>query len=111
MPAEPIPADPGWDGDPAWSRPDPVSAEDREAWLDHLAAQDEPFDPEEWLDPEGPLGARDRLEAHVAARKLAMVAELTGGPLFGAAAEESDPPSSRAGVPAGGAGADAGGVG
>ena len=76
MAAEPVPADPGWDDDPAWSRPDPVLAEDREAWLDHLAAQDEPFDPEEWLDPEGPLGARDRLEAHVAARKLAMVAEL-----------------------------------
>ena len=124
MPQEPVPADPGWDDDPAWSRPDPVPAED------------EPFDPEEWLDPEGPplgedeltpeelagiqnpafgpgtaldvmpgcpelalfadaaagaddsfngvsddelvgvLGAWDRLEAHVAARKLAMVAEL-----------------------------------
>jgi len=29
-----------------------VSAEDREAWLDHLAAQDEPFDPEEYPGPE-----------------------------------------------------------
>ncbi len=53
----------GWDDDPAWSRPDPVSAEERDAWLDHLAAQDEPFDPEEWPDPEDgvPLPGEDVL--------------------------------------------------
>ena len=28
MPPEPAPADPGWDDDPAWSRPDPVSEAD-----------------------------------------------------------------------------------
>ncbi len=34
--------------------PDPMSAQEWEAWLDHLAGQDEPFDPEEYPDPDGP---------------------------------------------------------
>jgi len=34
MPPEPAPADPGWDDDPAWSRPDPMTAEELEASLD-----------------------------------------------------------------------------
>ena len=61
MPGEPVPADPGWDEDPAWSRPDPLPAAEREAWLDHLAARDDPFAPEEWLDPEDcvPLPGED----------------------------------------------------
>src|SRR5271165_1309216 len=77
MPSEPAPADPGRDkprpgtppgpeqapppGDPVgdgWepviTRPDPMSEEEREAWLDALAGQDEPFDPEEYPDPDGP---------------------------------------------------------
>jgi Domain of unknown function (DUF222) len=54
MPAEPVPADPGWDDDPAWLDRDPVTAEDREAWLDRLAELDEPPDPEEYWDPDGP---------------------------------------------------------
>ena len=33
------------------TRPDPMTEEEREAWLDDLA---EPFDPEEYPDPEGP---------------------------------------------------------
>ena len=44
MPPEPVPVDPGWDDDPAWSRPDPMTPEEREAWLDHLAEADEPPD-------------------------------------------------------------------
>jgi len=36
-----------WDEDPAWSRPDPMTAEEREAWLDHLAETDEPPEPDE----------------------------------------------------------------
>ena len=44
MPGEPVPADPGWDEDPAWDAPDPVPAAEREAWLDHLAAADDPFE-------------------------------------------------------------------
>jgi hypothetical protein len=26
MPPEPVPAEPGWDDDPAWARPDPITA-------------------------------------------------------------------------------------
>jgi len=36
-----------WDEDPAWSRPDPMTAEEREAWLDRLAETDEPPEPDE----------------------------------------------------------------
>ena len=31
MPPEPVPADPEWDDDPAWSRPDPMTAAELEA--------------------------------------------------------------------------------
>ena len=44
MPPEPVPADPGWDDDPAWSRPDPMTPEEREAWLDWVCEHDEPPD-------------------------------------------------------------------
>ena len=74
MPPGPAPADPGREqsrpgmppvpgqappaGDDGWEPvitcPDPVSAEELEAWLDHLAGEDEPFDPEEYPDPDGP---------------------------------------------------------
>ena len=80
MPQESAPADPGRDEDPArraagmppgrdqpppldtpggpyWepviTRPDPMTEEEREAWLDALAGEDEPFDPEEYPDPDG----------------------------------------------------------
>ena len=55
MPSVPAPADPGWDEDPAWPDRDPVTAAEREAWLDRLCAQDDdPFDaPEEYWDPGG----------------------------------------------------------
>src|SRR6266498_5692853 len=43
-----------WDEDPAWSRPDPMTAAEREAWLDRLCEQDDdPADaPQEYRDPE-----------------------------------------------------------
>ena len=58
MPREPAPADPGRDGprpddpvqyglpdwEPVITRPDPMTEEEREAWLDALAGEDEPFD-------------------------------------------------------------------
>ena len=50
----------GADGDlveywePVITRPDPMTEEEQEAWLDAVAALGEPFDPEEWFDPEGP---------------------------------------------------------
>ena len=54
MPSVPAPADPGWDEDPAWLGRDPMTAEEREAWLDRLCEQDDdPFDaPQEYWDPE-----------------------------------------------------------
>ena len=54
MPSVPAPADPGWDEDPARLDRDPMTAAEREAWLDRLCAQDDdPFDaPEEYWDPE-----------------------------------------------------------
>ena len=58
MPPEPAPADPGRDDRPGWepviTRPDPMTREELEAWLDVTAAEGEPFDPLEWRDPEGP---------------------------------------------------------
>ena len=44
MPPEPVPANPRWDDDPAWSRPDPMTPEEREAWLDWVCEHDEPPD-------------------------------------------------------------------
>ena len=68
-------ADPGWDEDPAWPDRDPVTAAEREAWLDRLCAQDDdPFDdPQEYWDPEAcaPPPGEDELTAG----ELAGVAE------------------------------------
>ena len=53
MAASPAPADPGWEEDPAWLDRDPMTAAEREAWLDRLCAQDDdPSDaPQEYWDP------------------------------------------------------------
>jgi hypothetical protein len=60
MPSVPAPADPGRGEDPARPGRDPVTAAEREAWLDRLCAQDDdPFDaPEEYWDPEACAAAR-----------------------------------------------------
>ena len=42
MPPKSVPAAPDWDDDPAWTRPDPMTPEDREAWLDWVCEHDEP---------------------------------------------------------------------
>ena len=67
MPPVPDPADPGWDDDLAWLDRDPVTPEDREAWLDHLCeSDDDPLDdPEEYCDPEAcaPPPGEDELTA------------------------------------------------
>jgi len=87
MPQRPVPAargrdesrpaaqpgpDPGWE--PVVTRPDPMTAEEREAWL---AAEDgEPFDPEEWPDPDGPPPpGQDELTAEEAAGIRAAAAD------------------------------------
>ena len=67
MPSVPAPADPGWDEDPAWLDRDPMTAAEREAWLDRLCEQDDdPFDtPEQYWDPEScaPPPGEDELTA------------------------------------------------
>jgi hypothetical protein len=62
MPPEPVPADLGWDDDLAWSRPDPMTPEQLEAWLDHLAETGEPPEEEDWEDF-APLTAEELAEA------------------------------------------------
>ena len=67
MPSVPAPADPGWDEDPAWLDRDPMTAAEREAWLDRLCEQDDdPSDaPQEYWDPEScaPPPGEDELTA------------------------------------------------
>ena len=99
MPQESAPADPGWDEDPArraagmppgpdqplppggpveadWepviTRPDWMTEEEREAWLDALAGEDEPFDPEEYPDPRGTRSNRSRHASFVVTVALSM---------------------------------------
>src|SRR6516164_1829367 len=68
-----------WDDDPAWSRPDPMTPEEREAWLDHLAETDEPPREEEDEDFE-PFTAEELAEISQAAADdlLAVEAASTG---------------------------------
>ena len=67
MPSVPAPADPGRDEDPGWPDRDPMTAAEREAWLDRLCAQDDdPSDePQEYRDPEAcaPPPGQDELTA------------------------------------------------
>ena len=79
MPPEPVPADPEWDDDPAWSRPDPMTAEELEASLDRLCELDEPSDEEECADFE-PFTAEEVAEIQEAAADelLAVEAATTG---------------------------------
>src|SRR5690348_7636716 len=66
MPPEPASADPGWDDDPAWSRPDPMTPEEREAWLDWVCEHDELPDLDANEDGEdfAPLTAEELADAH-----------------------------------------------
>src|SRR5215510_15901728 len=79
MPPEPVPADPGRDDGPAWPDRDPMSAADREAWLDHLAASDDLPEPEEDEECE-PLTAEELAGVRAAAadEALAIKAATTG---------------------------------
>ena len=78
MPSVPAPADPGRDEDPAWLDRDPMTAAEREAWLDRLCAHDDdPSDqPEEYRDPEScaPPPGQDELTAD----ELAGIAAAAG---------------------------------
>ena len=79
MSSEPVSAQPEWDDDPAWSRPDPMTAEELEASLDRLCELDESPDEEDWEDF-APLTAEELAEIRQAAADelLAVKAASTG---------------------------------
>ena len=79
MPPEPVPAEPEWDDDPAWSRPDPMTAAELEAALDRVCEHDEPPGPDEFEDVE-PFTAEELAEIREAAADelLAVEAATTG---------------------------------
>ena len=63
-----------YDWEPVVTRPDPMTEEEREAWLDALAGEDEPSDPEEYPDPDGPPPpGQDELTAE----EIAGIGEVT----------------------------------
>ena len=72
------PAEPDWE--PVITRPDPMTEEEREAWLDDLA---EPFDPEEYPDPEGPPPPG---EDELTSGEIAAIGEVTEAEARAAAA-------------------------
>src|SRR5215470_18855621 len=79
MPAEPVPADPGREDDLAWLERDPMTAQEREEWLDRVAEHDEPPEEEEYEDYD-PLTAEELAEVRQAAADdlLAVEAATTG---------------------------------
>jgi hypothetical protein len=90
MPSEPVSADPERDHDLAWLDRDPMTAEERDAWLDWLCEHDDdPFDaPQEYWDPEScaPPPGQDELTAgelagirEAAADELLAVEAATAG--------------------------------
>src|SRR5882724_7996594 len=79
VPPEPVPAEPEWDDDPAWTRPDPMTAAELKAGLDRVCEHDEPPRPDEYGDFE-PLTAEELAEIREAAgdELLAVEAATTG---------------------------------
>jgi len=97
MSRRPVPADPGPaeprpgalpEPDPACepviTRPDPMTGEEREAWL--AAEEDEPFNPEEWRDPDGPPPPG---EDELSAAELAGIAQAAGDEMLALKAASS----------------------
>src|SRR5690349_17872390 len=83
MPPEPVPADPRWDEDLAWLDRDPMTAAEREAWLDRLCQlDDDPADgPQEYWDPEScapPPGQDELTEQELAGAAEAAADEMLG---------------------------------
>src|SRR5690349_17576599 len=79
MPPEPVPAEPEWDDDPAWTRPDPMTAAELEADLDRVCEHDEPPGPDEFEDVE-PFTAEELAEIReAAADELLAVEAATAG--------------------------------
>ncbi len=79
MPPEPVPADPGWDDDPARLDRDPATPAERAEWLDQVAEADDPPEPEEYEDFD-PLTPEELAEVRQAARDdLLAVKAATAG--------------------------------
>ena len=81
MPPEPVPAEPEWDDDPAWTRPDPMTAAELEADLDRVCEQDEGHLQDEDEDEDfEPFTAEELAEIREAAADelLAVEAATTG---------------------------------
>jgi hypothetical protein len=83
MPSVPVPGDPGWDEDLAWLDRDPMTAEEREASLDHLCESDDDpsAGPEEYWDPGScaPPPGEDELTAdELAGIRAAAADEMLG---------------------------------
>jgi Domain of unknown function (DUF222) len=79
MPPEPVPAEPEWDDDPAWTRPDPMTAAELEAGLDRVCEHDEPPGPDEFEDFE-PFTPEELTEIReAAADELLAVEAATAG--------------------------------
>jgi Domain of unknown function (DUF222) len=89
MPSVPAPADPGRGGDAAWPGRDPMTAEEREAWLDWLCGQDDdPRDgPQEYWDPE--CGAPPPGQDELTAAELAEVGEAAADEMLALEAASS----------------------
>ena len=96
MPPEPVPAEPEWDDDPAWSRPDPMTAAELEAGLDRVREHDEPPGPEESGDFE-PFTPGELAEIRQAAddELLAVEAAATGRRGPASPAPRGSSPASR----------------
>jgi hypothetical protein len=79
MPPEPVPAEPGRDDDLAWLDRDPMTAAEREAYLDRVCEQDGPPGEEECEDY-APLTAEELagIEEAAADELLAVKAATTG---------------------------------
>jgi hypothetical protein len=79
MAASPAQEPSGWEENPAWLDRDPMTAAEREAWLDRLCAQDDdPADaPQEYWDPEScaPPPGQDELTADELAEVRAAAAD------------------------------------
>jgi hypothetical protein len=80
MPQQPDPADPGRDDDLAWLDRDPMTAEEREAWLDRVCEFDEPPEEEDYEDY-APLTAEElaEIQEEAAADELLAVEAATTG--------------------------------
>jgi hypothetical protein len=97
MPAEPVPADPGRDDDLAWLDRDPMTAQEREEWLDRVCEQDEPPEPEEYEDFD-PLTPEELAEVRQAATDDLLAVEAgppPGGEDLVSPAPRGSSPASR----------------